>query len=198
MHIVEESIAFWKDFLGRIDLYLTDHMKKETANKKELTFEFPKHKAGEKFKQHKRRSSKFFPYDDFPFAFHPMFEHVAPASGAKEKETLNISTENSEKNGKTDFLKTIGWATMKNSGNTTNVNCGHRRFAFIWSFDWRSLLMHIIVIMLFALIVTAILLFCQSLFNVQKDIKRVKLYSRKLTAPKGSKSPEKQDSSHVC
>ncbi|GFR15678.1 hypothetical protein TNCT_203241 [Trichonephila clavata] len=187
----------------------TDNPEKTTflsslfPEQKESEFQMQKHRA-EEHRTTQKRSQKLFPFDSFPLIFHSVIRHNEPEKNTERniKETKdedgltkNIFIGHRDSDASKDPRST---AHLNKSMNTTNINFFHRRYALIWTIEWRSLVMHVVVVMIFALVITLVLLFCQSLCNVQVDVKRVKMYPTKLGYSKSAKLLNKQIAGNMC
>ncbi|GFW60229.1 hypothetical protein TNCV_1843101 [Trichonephila clavipes] len=170
---------------------------------KEPEFQMQKHRADEHRAMNKR-PQKLIPYDSFPFFFHSVIRHNEPE---KDTEKNNKETKDEDALTKNIFIghrdseaskDPRSSAHLNKSMNTTNINFFQRRYALIWTIEWRSLIMHVVVVMIFALVITLVLLFCQSLCNVQVDVKRVKMYPTKLGYSKSAKLLSKQVAGNMC
>ncbi|KAF8766646.1 hypothetical protein HNY73_019690 [Argiope bruennichi] len=132
---------------------------------------------------------KHFRFDSFPFVFH----HPGPVIDTKIKEPADdVSPE--KRSGKHETPRPAGSSTR--GKNITNINFFNRRYAFIWSIEWRSLVMHIIVVMIFALIITLALLFCQTVLSMH--VKKVQLQPDKFSLSKDEKFIIKQEAKSMC
>ncbi|GFS98505.1 hypothetical protein NPIL_105521 [Nephila pilipes] len=172
---------------------------------KESEFQIPKHRAEEHREVHKH-SHKWIPFNSFPLIF-----HSALRRNENTKETEQNNKEKKKAN-EDAFAENIfvghrnsampkearTYTHLNKSVNNTNINFFQRRYALIWTIEWRSLVMHVVIVMIFALIITLGLLLCQSLCNVHVDVKRVKMYPTKLGYLKDAKLLDKHATGNMC